>query len=44
MMKAIEFVRLTKKSDAKIQEEKEALEAEYQKLLETLKSSEKNKI
>ena len=42
MMKAIEFVRLTKKSDAKIQEEKEALEAEYQKLLETLKNSEKN--
>ena len=43
MNKAIEFVGTTKKEEAEIQAEKEALEAEYQKLLESLQNSGKVK-
>lgn len=43
MIKAIEFVKTTKKSEAEIQVEKDALDAKYQKLLESLQNPEKNK-
>jgi hypothetical protein len=43
MNKAIEFVETTKKSETEIQTEKEALDAEYQNLLESLQNSGKVK-
>lgn len=42
MTKAVEFVKMTKKSEADIQAEKEKLDAEYQKLVDSIQHPEKN--
>ncbi|MFK7775444.1 MAG: hypothetical protein AB8F94_25105 [Saprospiraceae bacterium] len=43
MNKSIEFIKATKKEEAEIQVEKERLETEYQKLVESLQNPQKNK-